>query len=256
MSRAFRPIPPRHWPAFRAAGRAAAATLQHVADRVAAGLDTATIDRWVRDHTRHLGGTPSQLGYHGFPASVCTSRNEVVCHGIPRPDVVLADGDIVNVDVTTRLGSWHGDTSRTLFVGTPSPEARHLVETTERCLAAGIAAARVGARLGQVGAAIERLARAEGCRVVTTYGGHGIGRQMHEGPFVRHVGPAMWGPVLRVGHAFTIEPMLGLGSPEVVLLDDGWTVVTRDGGWSAQAEHTLLMTADGAEPTTLPPETA
>lgn len=244
------PIPPAEWPAFRRAGRAAAATLAHVGQRLRPGLTTGEINVLVRNHTAELGGTPSQLGYHGFPATVCTSRNEVVCHGVPRREVVLEAGDILNVDVTTKLGGWHGDTSRTFFVGEPSPEHRHLVETARRCRDAGIAAARVGARLGEVGAAVERLARKEGCGVITAFGGHGIGREMHEGPFVRHTGPRVFGPVLEVGHAFTVEPMLVIGSTRTVTLDDGWTVVTADGQWSAQFEHTVLMTPDGPEITT------
>ncbi len=244
---AFPRIPPADWPAMRAAGRAAAATLAHAAALVRPGLATAAIDRAVRRHTRRLGGRPSQLGHHGFPAAVCTSRNAVVCHGIPRDDERLAPGDILNIDVTTRLAGWHGDCSRMVLVGTPTPAARHLVETARRARDAGIAAARLGAPLGVVGAAVEALARREGCRVITAYGGHGIGRAMHQGPFVRHVGPAALGPLLEVGHAFTVEPMLVLGDTAVETLADGWTVVTRDGGWSAQWEHTVLMTPDGPE---------
>jgi len=254
MSTRFRPIRRRHWPAFIRAGRAAAATLHHVGQRLAPGITTAQIDRWVREDTAQRGGTPSQLGYKGFPAAVCTSRNAVVCHGIPNHHERLEPGDIINVDVTTKLGAWHGDTSTTFLIGDPSPEARHLVETATRARDAGIQAVRAGARLGEVGAAIERFASRAGCRVVTAFGGHGIGRQMHEGPFVRHVGPREVGPILQVGHAFTIEPMVVLGSPEVVVQDDGWTAVTRDGGWSAQAEHTILVTEDGPVITTLPPD--
>lgn len=252
-SREFVRLPPRDWPAMRRAGKAAAATLAKVLRMARPGTSTLAIDRAVRRHTKRQGGTPSQLGYHGFPAAVCTSRNEVVCHGIPRRDAILEDGDILNIDVTTGLGGFHGDTSAMALVGRPSPEARHLVETARRARDAGIAAARLGAPLGTVGAAVEALARKEGCAVVTAYGGHGIGRKMHQAPFVRHVGPAVFGPVLQVGHAFTVEPMLVLGSPEVVTLDDDWTVVTRDGGLSAQWEHTVLMTEDGPEVlTTLP----
>ena len=250
MSSRFAPISRAHWPLMLAAGRAAARTLAKAGAALSPGIPTARIDQLVRRHTKALGGRPSQLGYKGFPAAVCTSRNEVVCHGIPSTQDILHDGDIVNIDVTTELRGWHGDTSATFFVGRPSPEARHLVETAERCRDAGIAAARVGARLGVVGAAIERLATREGCRVVTAFGGHGIGRRMHEGPFVRHVGPAEVGPRLKVGHAFTVEPMLVLGTPEVEILDDDWTVVTRDGLWSAQFEHTVLMTDDGPVVTT------
>ncbi|MCA9622388.1 MAG: type I methionyl aminopeptidase [Myxococcales bacterium] len=233
--------------AMRRAGRAAAETLDLVGTRLRPGVTTADIDAWVREDTAARGGHPAQLGYNGFPASVCTSKNEVVCHGIPSPAVTLEPGDIVNVDVTTRLGGFHGDTSRTFFIGEPSPEARHLVETTERCLQAGIAVVRDGARLGDVGAAIVELATAEGCSVVREFCGHGIGRRMHQPPQVSHVGEAGTGLRLRAGMAITIEPMLNLGSADVQILDDDWTVITRDGSLSAQAEHTLVVTKQGAE---------
>src|SRR5690606_22861710 len=142
----------------------------------------------VRRDTRRRHGTPSQLGYQGFPAAVCTSVNHVVCHGIPRADVALRDGDIVNVDVTTGYRGFHGDTSATFFIGEPSPEARHVVAVARRCRDAGIAAVRPGARLGDVAAAIQALAEREGCSVVREYGGHGIGREMHLPPHVSHVG--------------------------------------------------------------------
>jgi methionyl aminopeptidase len=237
--------------AMRRAGRVAAATLAHVGARIRPGLSTAALDGIVRRDTRRRRGAPSQLGFHGFPASVCTSVNDVVCHGIPRADVVLREGDIVNVDVTTCYRGWHGDTSHTFFVGTPSPEARHVVDVARRCRDAGIAAVRPGACLGDVGAAITSLAEAEGCSVVRDYGGHGIGREMHLPPHVSHVASAGTGLVLRPGMTFTIEPMINLGRPEVRLLDDGWTVVTADGSLSAQFEHTVLVTEDGVEVLTL-----
>lgn len=240
-------LAPQEIESMRRAGRAAAATLAHVGARLAPGIDTATIDRWVREDTQRRGGRPSQLGYQGFSGAVCTSRNEVVCHGVPRRDERLAPGDIINVDVTTELGGFHGDTSATFFVGEPSPEARHVVDVARRCLAAGIAVVREGARLGDVGAAIQELAEREGCSVVRQYGGHGIGRRMHEPPHVAHVGRRGTGLRLRAGMVFTIEPMVNLGGPEVRELDDGWTVVTADGSLSAQFEHTVLVTATGCE---------
>jgi len=233
--------------ALRRAGRVAAATLAYVGSRLAAGVTTADIDVWVREDTARRGGRPSQLGYHGFPAAVCTSRNEVVCHGIPCPKVRLRDGDIVNVDVTTELDGFHGDTSATFFVGQPGTEARHVVDVARRCRDAGVAAVRDGARLGDIGAAIAELARAEGCSVVRDFGGHGIGRRMRAPPRVWHVGVRGPGMRLRSGMALTIEPMINLGRPDVRVLDDGWTVVTDDGSLSAQFEHTLLVTRDGAE---------
>lgn len=237
---------------MRRAGRLAAATLAAVGAALRAGMTTADIDRLVRRDTAERGGTPSQLGYKGFPAAVCTSRNEVVCHGIPSPHERLAPGDIVNVDVTTCFEGFHGDTSATFVIGETSAEARHVVDVARRCRDAGIAVVRDGARLGDIGEAIERLARSEGCSVVRELGGHGIGRTMHAEPHVPHYGRAGRGLRLRAGMAFTIEPMVNLGEPDVTFLDDGWTVVTADGSLSAQFEHTVLVTRDGAEILTAP----
>lgn len=243
---------PRELAGIRRACAAAAATLACVGERLAPGVTTAQIDAWVREDTARRGGRPSQLGYHGFPASVCTSRNEVVCHGVPREDVVLRAGDIVNVDVTTELDGYHGDTSATFCVGEVGEEARRLVDATRASLQAAIAAVRPGARLGDIGAAIEAVAGRAGFGVVRDYCGHGIGRQMHEPPQVSHVGRAGAGMRLRPGMVFTIEPMLTAGSPEVRVLADRWTVVTVDGRWSAQFEHTIGVTAEGAVVMTLP----
>ena len=236
---------------LRAAGKAAAATLAHVAGRIGPGIRTSEIDCWVREHTRGLGGTPSQLGYHGFPAAVCTSKNQVVCHGIPSSEDVLCEGDIINVDVTTCLHGFHGDTSATFVIGRASAEALHVVDVAKRCLWAGIEAVRGNARLGDIGAAIVELARREGCSVVKDYGGHGIGRRMHMDPHVPHVGTRGAGPRLRSGMAITIEPMICLGSAATRVLPDGWTVVTVDGRLSAQFEHTVLVTDAGCEVLTL-----
>jgi len=239
--------------AMRRAGQAAAATLALIAARIGPGISTCEIDDWVRADTARRGGRPSQLGFHGFPAAVCTSRNAVVCHGIPSLTEFLAPGDIINVDVTTELGGFHGDTSATLFVGDPSAEARHIVETARRSRDAGIAQVRPGARLGDIGAAIEELAMREGCSVVREFGGHGIGRLMHLPPTVSHVGRRGAGLRLSEGMAITIEPMINLGTPDVRQLDDGWTIVTADGALSAQFEHTVLVTGKGCEILTLPP---
>jgi methionyl aminopeptidase len=232
---------------MRLAGAAAAATLAFVGQRLRAGVSTGQIDLWVREHTRQTGGEPSQLGYKGFPAAVCTSRNSVVCHGIPRHDELLHAGDIVNVDVTTCLNGFHGDTSATYVIGDASPEARHLVDVARRCRDAGIGAVREGARLGDVGAAIQALAHQEGCSVVREFGGHGIGRRMHMDPHVPHVGVRGAGLRLRAGMVFTIEPMVNLGTADVRVLEDEWTVVTADGSLSAQFEHTVLVTRSGVE---------
>jgi methionyl aminopeptidase len=239
--------------AMRRAGEVAAATLGHVGARLAPGVSTADIDAWVRADTRERGGTPSQLGYQGFPAAVCTSKNDVVCHGIPRADERLEPGDIVNVDVTTCIGGFHGDTSATFFIGEPSAEARHVVEVARRCRDAGIAVVRHGARLGDIGAAIEELAHRDGCSVVREVGGHGIGRTMHAPPHVAHHGRRDTGLCLVAGMAITIEPMVNLGGREIRLLEDGWTVVTADGSLSAQFEHTVLVTRNGCEILTVEP---
>ncbi len=235
---------------MRRAGRAAAATLAYVAARIEPGMTTAAIDRLVREHTEKLGGRPSQLGYKGFPHAVCVSRNEVVCHGMPSAREVLQEGDIVNVDVTTDLGGYHGDTSATFLVGRVEPAARALQELARAARDAGIAAAVPGARLGDVGAAIvQRVGK--GGSLVTEFGGHGIGRKMHLAPHVSHVARSGTGPRLREGMAFTVEPMLNAGSADIDLAADGWTVRTLDGRLSAQFEHTVLITAHGPEITTV-----
>jgi methionyl aminopeptidase len=251
---------PEHHPALRRAGRVAAATLQHVAGRLRAGITSAQIDAWVREDTRRRGGRPSQLGYRvsadvpAFPAAVCVSVDDVVCHGIPSPHTTLAEGSIVNVDVTTEIGGFHGDTSQTFIIGEASPEARHVVDVARRCLDAGIRVVRPGARLGDIGAAIEEIAKREGCSVVREFGGHGVGRRMHCEPHVPHHGRAGTGLRLRAGMVFTIEPMINLGSADIECDDDGWTVRTRDGSLSAQFEHSVLVTSDGVEILTVPPE--
>lgn len=244
---------------LRRAGRIAAATLAHVGARIVPAVPTARIDRWVREDTRRRGGRPSQLGYRSagsppFPAAVCTSINEVVCHGIPNEGDVLEPGDIVNVDVTTEIDGFHGDTSATFIVGgveAATPDARHVVDVARRARDAGIAVVRDGARLGDIGAAIEELARREGCSVVRDFGGHGIGRKMHQDPHVSHVGRRGEGIRLKAGMCFTIEPMINLGTAEVVLAKDGWTVLTADGKLSAQFEHTVLVTREGCEVLTI-----
>jgi methionyl aminopeptidase len=232
---------------MRRAGRAAKATLQHVAEKICAGISTAQIDAWVRDHTRKIGGSPSQLGYDGFPAAVCTSRNAVVCHGIPNAEEMIASGDIINVDVTTMVDGFHGDTSATFLIGEVSYEARHVVDVAKRSRDAGIAIVREGARLGDVGAVIQEVAEAAGCSIVRDFGGHGIGGKMHMDPHVAHFGERGRGLRLRAGMTITIEPMVNLGRAEIRLLDDDWTVVTKDGSLSAQFEHTVLVTKDGFE---------
>jgi methionyl aminopeptidase len=232
---------------MRRAGRAAKATLEHIGEKIRAGISTGQIDAWVRDHTKKTGGSPSQLGYDGFPAAVCTSRNAVVCHGIPNAAEMIADGDIINVDVTTMLDGFHGDTSATFMIGDVSKEARHVVDVARRSRDAGIAVVRDGARLGDIGAAIQEVAEAAGCSIVRDFGGHGIGRKMHMDPHVAHFGERGQGLRLRAGMAITIEPMVNLGRSEIRMLDDDWTIVTKDGSLSAQFEHTVLVLKNGFE---------
>jgi len=236
---------------MRRAGSVAAATLAHIGRLLRPGISTATIDAWVREDTARRGATPSQLGYKGFPAAVCTSLNEVVCHGIPAPDVILGDGDIINVDVTSSLDGFHGDCSTTFILGDVPLRVAELVATAKQCRDAAIAAARPNIRLGDLGQIIEDIARARGFGVVREFGGHGIGRSMHMPPHVPHVGPAGRGLRLRPGMAFTLEPMLTFGEPGIEVLNDGWTVVTCDRSPSAQFEHTIVITESGAEVLTL-----
>ena len=177
---------------------------------------------------------------------VCTSKNEVICHGIPSPRVKLKEGDIINVDVTTHYKGFHGDTNRTFFVGKVAEEIKRLVEVTYGCMMAGIATVRPGGRLGDIGAVIEEMARDHGLSVVREYCGHGIGREFHEEPQVLHYGKKGSGLELKPGMTFTVEPMINLGKRHCKLLDDGWTVVTKDGSWSAQFEHTLLVAESGS----------
>jgi len=236
---------------LQAAGAAAAATLRLVGARLREGMSTADIDGMVREHTAQQGARPSQLGYHGFPATVCTSVNDVVCHGVPGPTTVLAAGDIIAVDVTSELDGYHGDTCTTFFVGQPSAEARHVVETARRCRQAGIDEVRDGARLGDIGAAVEALAQAEGCHVVREVGGHGIGRRMHMPPHVPHFGRRGSGRRLRSGMAITIEPIVTLGGPGLIEDADGWTLRSADGALAAQFEHTVLVTRRGCDVLTL-----
>jgi methionyl aminopeptidase len=232
---------------MRRAGRIAAETLAFVGSQLRIGMSTHEIDQLVRQDTARRGGRPSQLGYHGFPAAVCTSRNSVVCHGIPSRTELLADGDILNIDVTTNVDGYHGDTSAMFFIGTVSPDARRIVDIARRCRDVGISVIREGARLGDIGAAIEEVARQQGVGVVTEIGGHGIGRHMHADPHVAHTGKRGSGPRLKAGMAITVEPMVNLGGAAVRQLDDGWTIVTADGSLSAQWEHTVVVTRDGFE---------
>ncbi|AWK87165.1 type I methionyl aminopeptidase [Azospirillum thermophilum] len=245
---------PEAFEAIRKAGRLAAATLDYITDFVVPGVSTAHLDQLVETFQRDHGGIPATIGYHGYTKACCISPNHVVTHGIPSDDKRLADGDIVNIDVTVILDGWYGDTSRMFFVGDRvGVKARKLVDVTYRCMMAGIAAARPGARLGDIGHAIQTLAEANRYTVVRDYGGHGIGQVFHDAPHVDHFGKPGTGVELKPGMVFTIEPMLNAGKADVKLLSDGWTVVTRDRSLSAQFEHQIGITEDGCEIFTLSP---
>ncbi len=237
---------------MRRAGRLAAQLLDHLAPMVKPGVSTLQLndeaERWTKAHN----ATSAPLGYHGFPKSICTSINEVICHGIPNARQILKDGDIINIDVTPILDGYHGDTSRTFFVGTPSPTARKLVEVTEECLRRGIAAVKPGAKIGDIGAAIQEYAEPHGFSVVRDFVGHGVSNIFHTPPQIPHFGQRGKGKRLRPGMVFTIEPMINEGTWEAVVLKDGWTAITKDGKLSAQFEHTLAVTETGVEILTLP----
>jgi methionyl aminopeptidase len=238
---------PKEVELMRTVCRLAAETLLLVGDKIRAGMTTAEIDQIVHQDTIRQGARPAPLNYKGFPKSVCTSVNDVVCHGIP-DGTVLKNGDIVNVDVTHVREGFHGDTSATFYIGAPSAEARHVVEVARRALEIGIEQVREGARLGDIGGAIQEYVQREGCSVVRDFVGHGIGRKFHEEPQVKHYGKAGTGDRLRAGMTFTIEPMVNVGGWEVdVDPKDKWTVRTADRTLSAQFEHTLLVTRTGCE---------
>ncbi|MBB5193428.1 methionyl aminopeptidase [Silvimonas terrae] len=246
---------PEQIESMRVAGRLAAEVLEMISEYVQPGVSTEELDRRCFEYITKVQKTiPANVGYHGFPKTLCTSVNGVVCHGIPSPREILKDGDIVNIDVTVIKDGWHGDTSRMFYAGTPSNAARKLVDTTFEAMMAGIEVVRPGATLGDVGHAIQTLAESRGYTVVREYCGHGIGRVYHEEPQVLHYGRAGTGLRLKKGMTFTVEPMINAGEAGVRSLADGWTVVTRDGSLSAQWEHMITVTDDGFEILTPWPE--
>ena len=237
---------PEAFAGMRAAGQLAAQTLDHLVGHVVPGVETDALDRLAFDFIVAGGGWPAPLNYKGFPKSICTSVNHVVCHGIPGPKR-LVDGDIVNIDVTVVLDGWHGDTSRMFMAGDAGVKARRLVDITFEAMWRGIAAARPGARMGDVGHAIQSFAEAHRCSVVSEFCGHGIGRVFHDAPNVVHAAERGTGPELRPGMFFTIEPMINAGRAGTKVLSDGWTAVTKDRSLSAQFEHSVGITEDGCE---------
>ena len=238
---------------MRVAGRLAAEVLRMIRPHVKAGITTNELDRICHDYiVDEQGATPAPLDYRGYPKSICTSVNHQVCHGIPS-EKKLKKGDIINIDITVIKDGFHGDTSKMFFVGKPSIPAERIVRVSHECLLKGIEQVRPGARLGDIGHAIQQHAEANHCSVVREYCGHGIGRKFHEDPQVLHYGNPNTGLELRPGMTFTIEPMINAGRKEVKLLPDNWTVVTHDHSLSAQWEHTILVTETGHEVLTVLP---
>ncbi len=239
---------------MRRAGHLAAETLDYITPHVAPGVSTEELDRLCHDFIVEREAVPAPLNYRGFPKSICTSINHVVCHGIPSDKKILRDGDTLNIDVTVILDGWHGDTSRMFFIGATSVKARRLVDTTYEAMMRGIEAVRPGATLGDVGHAIQSFAEAARFSVVRDFCGHGLGRIFHSAPSVLHYGRPGQGLTLQEGMFFTIEPMINAGRFDVKILEDGWTAVTRDRSLSAQFEHSIGVTADGFEIFTLSPK--
>jgi methionyl aminopeptidase len=243
---------PEDFGVMRRAGKLAAETLDMITAHVRPGISTGEIDKLCHDYMVERGAIPATLGYRGYTKSSCTSVNHVVCHGIPG-DRVLVDGDIINIDVTVILDGWHGDSSRMYVAGEASTKARLLMDVTYDAMMKGIAAIRPGATLGDIGHAIQVHVEKHRFSVVRDFCGHGIGRHFHEPPNILHFGRPGEGPKLKPGMFFTVEPMVNAGRPEVKILDDGWTAVTRDRSLSAQFEHMVAVTDNGVEIFTLSP---
>ena len=238
---------------MRQAGKLAAETLDFITPYVVPGVTTDELDRLCHGFIVDHGAIPAPLNYRGFPRSICTSINHVVCHGIPGPKKVL-DGDILNIDITTILDGWHGDTSRMFLVGKVGVQAKKLVDATYEAMMLGIAEVKPGNTVGDIGHAIQTFAEGLGFSVVRDFCGHGVGRVFHDSPSILHFGRPKSGPILKAGMFFTVEPMINAGRYEVKILDDGWTAVTRDKKLSAQFEHTVAVTETGYEIFTLSPK--
>ncbi len=243
---------PEAFAAMRKAGALTAQALDLLVERVRPGVTTAALDKLAYDFGMDNRAYPAPLDYRGYRKSICTSINHVVCHGIP-DNKPLRDGDIVNIDVTYIVDGWHGDSSRMYFVGEVPRRAQRLVEVTYQSLLRGIAAVKPGATTGDIGHAIQTYAESERCSVVREFCGHGLGKLFHDEPNILHYGQKGQGVLLKEGMFFTIEPMINLGKPQVKILSDGWTAVTRDRSLSAQFEHALGVTATGADIFTLSP---
>jgi methionyl aminopeptidase len=232
--------------AIRQAGQLVVKTLDLVEDMLRPGITTNDINALVHDFTIQNKATPAPLNYRGFPKSVCTSINEVICHGIPS-DRILVDGDIINVDVTSILNGYYADANQTYFIGTPTKDARKIVQVARECLKRGMGMVKPGNTIGDIGWAIQKYAEGKGCSVVREFVGHGVGFDFHEAPQVPHFGQRHAGLKMVPGMVFTIEPMINLGGHALRILEDKWTAVTRDKSLSAQFEQTLVITEDGCE---------
>ena len=243
---------PEDFEGMRKAGQLAAECLDMIVAYVQPGVTTEELDRRCHQFIVDHGAIPAPLNYRGFPKSICTSINHVVCHGIPG-DRVLKDGDVLNIDVTVIVDGWHGDTSRMFYAGKPKIKAKRLCDITHEAMMRGINAIKPGATIGDIGHAIQSFAEAERCAVVRDFCGHGLGRVFHDAPNVLHYGEPHSGVELKEGMFFTVEPMINLGTWQVKMLNDGWTAVTRDKSLSAQFEHSVAVTADGVEIFTLSP---
>ncbi len=238
---------------MRKAGQLTAKALDMITDHIKPGVTTEFLDNLAFAFAREHGAYPAPLNYRGFPKAICTSLNHVVCHGIP-DEKPLRDGDIVNIDITLIVDGWHGDSSRMYLVGEVPRKAQRLVEVTYESLMRGIRAAKPGATTGDIGYAIQSYAESERCSVVRDFCGHGLGQLFHDEPNILHFGKRGEGVTLKAGMLFTIEPMINLGKPQVKVLADGWTAVTRDRSLSAQFEHTIGVTPEGCEIFTLSPK--
>lgn len=244
---------PPDFDGMRKAGKLAAECLDYITDFVDVGVTTEYLDDLCREFIKSHNAIPACLGYHGYPKTICTSINHVICHGIP-DDRKLEDGDIVNIDVTVILDGWYGDTSRMYYVGKPKLKATRLCDVTYECLMRGIDVVRPGARFGDIGAVIEEYAHKYGYSVVEMFCGHGLGRVFHDEPNVLHFGRKGTGPLIKEGMFFTIEPMINIGKKFGTILPNGWTAVTKDRTLSAQFEHSLGVTKDGCEVFTYSPK--
>lgn len=239
---------------MRKAGKVATECLDYITPYVQVGVTTGELDDLCREFMINKGAVPACLGYHGYPKSTCISINHVICHGIPGPDRKLADGDILNIDVTAIVDGWYGDTSRMYYAGKPKLKATRLCDVTYECMMRGIDVVKPGAHFGDIGYVIAEYAHKYGYSVVDMFCGHGVGKVFHDAPNVMHIANKGTGPIMEEGMIFTIEPMINIGRPDGIILQNGWTAVTRDKSLSAQFEHSLAVTKDGYEVFTYSPK--